>query len=104
GLERRDRPQPAPSLVPDREAIQEILDGGEADALEVGGTTRADAFQELNRSGQDVVGLAGPRGSGRGAHCTIMAWPRSTWISRMRAGRANGSSRPMPDGLSGVRE
>ena len=65
---------------------------GVIEALDVSGTSRwLLALGELNS-----------RASFR--HCTIMTSPRSTCISRMRAGNANGLSRLRPAGLWGVRE
>src|SRR5262249_872819 len=92
-LERRDRLKTAAIFVAKGKAIQQIFDGDQAGALEIRSTPRTDALEELKRRRQKGVRPLF-------AHCTIMAWPRSTWISRMRAGSANGSSRPMPDGLS----
>ena len=36
-------------FVADRKPVEEILDGEEADALEIGGSTRTDAFEKLQR-------------------------------------------------------
>jgi hypothetical protein len=43
-------------FVPDREPVEEILDGEEADALEVGGSTRTDAFEKLQRRREQISG------------------------------------------------
>jgi hypothetical protein len=48
-LQRRDRPERAAILVAHREAIQEIFDRRQTDALEVRGASRADPFQILER-------------------------------------------------------
>src|SRR5205814_8680896 len=108
-LQRSDRLQAAAIFVAEREAVQEILDRDEADALEIRGAARADPFQELQWRRENGIGGRIGNGARKGvgplfAHCTIMVCPRWTWISRMRAGSANGSSRLMPAGLSGVLE
>ena len=92
GFQRGNRLQPAAIFIAQRKPVQQILDSRESRVLQVGGAPRPNAFQELKRGGQKG---AGPLL----AHCTIMACPRSTWISRMRAGSANGSSRLMPAGF-----
>jgi hypothetical protein len=43
-------------LVPGRKPVEEILDGEEADALEVGGSTRTDAFEKLQRRREQLRG------------------------------------------------
>ena len=89
-----DRLKTAAVLVADGKAGQEIVEGDEAGVFEVGGTAGSDALQKLQRGRQHLVRV----------HCRIMACPRSTWISRMRAGNGNGSSRLSPAGFSAVRE
>ena len=101
-MARRDRREVAAVLVPDRKAVEQIFDGVEAGALEVGGAPGADAFEELQRRRQKRVARLFVEGKGRRplfGHCTTIAWPRCTWISRMREGSANGSSRLMPAGF-----
>jgi hypothetical protein len=44
---RRDGLERAAVFVADWESVEEILDGVEADSLEIGGAPRADAFEEL---------------------------------------------------------
>jgi hypothetical protein len=44
-----------PVFVADRKPIQQIFDGGEADALEVSGTARTDAFEVLKRRREQIV-------------------------------------------------
>ncbi len=85
---RRDRLECAAVFVADRESIEEILDGVEADALEIGGAPRADAFEELQRRL-------------KGIYCTTIASPFPTRISLMPAGSSKGSSMLMPEGFSG---
>src|SRR5262249_28073383 len=97
GLERRDRLKSAAIFVAEWKPVEQIFDGREAGVLEVGRAPRPHAFEELERGRQQGVGPLL-------AHCTIMACPRSTWISRMRAGSANGSSRLMPAGFCSLRE
>ena len=48
--QRRDRLEVAAVLVADRKAVEQIFDGVQADALQVGGAARPDAFQELQRA------------------------------------------------------
>ncbi len=93
-FQRRDRLEVTAIFVTGRKPVKQIFDRDEAGMLEVRGTPGADAFQELQRRRKHIVG----------GHCTIIAWPRSTWISRILAGSSNGSSRPIPDGFSRVRE
>ena len=47
-------------LVADRKAVQQVLDRGEADALEIGRAPRPDAFQVLKRR------VEGDHGQGSG--------------------------------------
>ena len=47
--ERRNGPELTAVFVSDRKPVQQVLDGLEAGALEVGGATRADALQKLQR-------------------------------------------------------
>ncbi len=55
GLYRGDRLQPAAVFVPQRETEQQVFDGVQTDAGQVGGTPGADAFEKLKRRGEDVV-------------------------------------------------
>jgi ABC-type transporter Mla subunit MlaD len=91
GAQRRDRLEVAAILVADRESIEEVLDGVETDAFEIGGAPRADTFQVLQRRLERV-------------YCTTIASPLPTRISLMRAGSSKGSSMPMPLGFSAERE
>jgi len=50
GAKQGDRLHPAPIFVAKREAVQQILDGDQTCAFEVGRLSRPDAFQELERS------------------------------------------------------
>src|SRR5919201_3305730 len=101
--QRRDRLQVAAILVAKREPVQEIFDGDETRTLEIGGAARTDTLQELQRRRQEWIRACFDERVRKGvgpllAHCTIMACPRPTWISRMRAGSANESSRLIPAG------
>jgi hypothetical protein len=78
-------------LVADGKTIEEIFDGVQADALEIRGAPRTDTLQIL-------------QGGLEGVYCTTIASPVPTRISLMRAGSSKGSSIPMPDGFSAVRE
>ena len=81
-------------FVAEGKADEQILDRLQAGGRQIGGAAIAHALQRRERAGQ-----------GRGAaHCTTMARPGSTRISRIAAGSANGSSRPMPSGFSWLRE
>ena len=52
GPQRGDRLHAAAVLVAERQPVEQIFDGDEAGALEVGGLARTDAFQELERRGE----------------------------------------------------
>src|SRR4029077_17847628 len=67
-FERGDRLQASAIFVAERETVQQIFDGDEAGALEIGGAAGTDALQELQGRREHLVG----------GHCTIMACPRST--------------------------
>ena len=71
GSQARDRQERRSIFVPQRKTQQQIFDGEQAHALEVGGPAGADAFDELQRRGQPVCARRG--------HCTITARPR--WSS-----------------------
>jgi hypothetical protein len=43
-------------FVADWKPVKEILDGEEADALEVSGSTRTDAFEKLQRRREQIRG------------------------------------------------
>ena len=58
GLEAGNWLQMAAILVPDREAIQQILDSRQADPLQIGRALWSDAFQEL-KGGLEVIGHSG---------------------------------------------
>jgi hypothetical protein len=45
---------PASIFVAKRQAVQQVLDGDEAGALEIGRLARTDTFEELKRSGQRI--------------------------------------------------
>ena len=108
-LQRPDGLQPAPVLVSERKAVQQVFNRDQADSFEIGGTARSDTFDKLKGGGEEGFRLVRPRRVRNrveppACHCTIMAWPRSTWISRMRAGSENGSSILNPDGFCALRE
>ena len=104
--QRGDRLERAAVLVADRKPVKQILDGGEADALEVGGAARADPLHELERGLQVESRSWHACGSARHArgYWTIVAVPGATRISRICAGSSNGSSMLIPSGSSAVRE
>jgi hypothetical protein len=54
--EGRDLREPPAILVPDRKPAQQILDGQQADLLEIGRPPRADAFQKLQGRAEDIGG------------------------------------------------
>jgi hypothetical protein len=56
-LEAGNRLQPAAILVANRKPIEEILEAEEPGARQVGCPARTDAFQILERRGEDFVGL-----------------------------------------------
>ncbi len=88
-------------LIPNREPVQQVFDGFQADAPEVGRAARADALQILQRTLQRMdIGLR----QVRTLYCRTVAVPAPTRISLMRAGSSNGASISMPLGASGVRE
>ena len=55
-LERGDRLQAAAVFVAERKAVQQIFDGMQARARQIGRAPRADALQVLQRRGEEVVG------------------------------------------------
>ena len=59
GLQRGNRLQAAAILVADRKAVQQILDGGQSGAREIGGTAGPDALQKLQRRRQRIHGASG---------------------------------------------
>jgi hypothetical protein len=87
GAQRRDRLKVSAILVADRKAIQQVFDGMESDALEIGGAARANALEVLKGRLQCV-------------YWTTNASPFPTRISLILAGSSKGSSMPMPDGFS----
>ena len=89
-------------LVADREADQEVVERLEPGGRELGGAAIADALERGERTGEP--GARSSLGVGRPAHCTTIACPGSTWISRMAAGSANGSSSATPCGWSALFE
>ena len=93
--QRRDRLQMAAIFVAERETEEQILDGIQPGAREVGGLAGADSLQELQRRLQEVGG--GWHRPGR-FYCTTSAWPIVVRISRMRAGRRKGASKFRPSG------
>ena len=56
GLERRDALQTTAVFVPDRKPCEQILEGDQSDALEVGGAAGPDALQKLKRRREHLVG------------------------------------------------
>jgi hypothetical protein len=75
-------------LVPNRKAVEQVFDGVQADAFEIGSAARADALEILQRRL-------------KGIYCTTIASPFPTRISLIRAGSSKGSSMLMPAGFSG---
>ena len=104
GPQRGDRLKRAAVLVAGREPVEQIFDRVEADALQIGGTSRADPLEELERRVERDHDLRSSTCEIRSVYCTTTAVPVPTRISRMRAGSSNGSSMLMPDGFSAVRE
>jgi hypothetical protein len=48
-----------PVFVTNRKPVQQVLDGDESGALEVGGTARTDAFEVLKGGREQIVAQAG---------------------------------------------
>ncbi len=62
-FQRRNRLEVAAILVAKRKAVEKIVDGDEAGVLQIRRAPGTDAFEELQRRRQHLVG----------GHCTIMA-------------------------------
>ncbi len=95
-----NRLEGAAILVADGEPVEQVLDRGEPDPLEVGRAPWPHTLEVLKRGRERIHG----RGLRPVAYWTIVDCALPTRISRMLAGSSNGSSMLMPDGFSGVRE
>ena len=100
--ERGDGLKGAAILVADRKAIEQVLDRGQSDALEIRRTSGAHALQVLKRRieryRRQMLKVED------GAYCTTVDVPVPTRISRIFAGSSNGASMLIPSGLAGVFE
>ena len=57
GAQRGDWLHAAPVFIPERQSIEQVFNGDEPGALEIRGSPRADAFQELERGLEEIHGL-----------------------------------------------
>ena len=65
GPKRRNRLKAAAIFVADGKPVQQVFDGEETDALEIGGATRTDAFEELQGRREQLGGHCTTYGSSR---------------------------------------
>ena len=97
GRKRHDLFHEPPVFVAERQAVQQIFDGDEARAFEVGRLARTDALQELKRSRERIRQALVD-------YCTTTACPCPTSICLICAGSRNGSFRRTPSGFFEVLE